>query len=457
MIYDACPVLVFDDVLEELWQVSHALSICGFPVKPHLIRSGSLDVAPANTYSGVRLIFTDLHILGSGATKPEMYVGALINVIQDSILPSDYVIVFWSAYEHEAATAWDLLTARIDPTRRPLGYFALPKSLAAEVMEEEGDDRKAGQERLRKEVVAGLKKFPQIEAILIWEAAAAKAVAQTSNDLFGVLKKGGLIVDGPNVRALMARMAQEALGYPYAEISATRGLTQALLPILQDRMERAAVNELRQISDFLSIQDSVPIALPDTALIPLLNDFFIHAESDVDSALDRGAVSRLTRAYLEDPNGFQAEAGSADQGDWRLSLCREFANNWKSKEGTKDGAAIINSLVPANVFAVELSAVCDHAQGKRRSQRFLIALFVPRAERKIFSAKANDSLYQTPDITLNGVTGYLVISCRLFLTRRFGAAVQCEAVTRLRRDVIDELSHHYSTHMRRPGKIAFFD
>lgn len=456
MIYDACPVLVLDDVQGELWQVSHALSMCGFPVKPHLIRSGKLDAPPPNPYSGVRLIFTDLHILGTGFTKPEMYIGALINVIQQAIQPSDYVIVFWSAYEHEADEAWGILMARMDPRYRPLGYFALPKSLAEDAMEDDDRDRITRQNKLRTDVMSGLRNFPQIEAILVWEAAANKAVAQTSNDLFGVLRKGELPVDGPNVRAMMARMTQEALGYPYAEVSATRGLTQALLPILQDRMERSAITELRQISEFLSIQDSNPIALPSPKLNPLLNDFFIHAEGDVSDSLDRGAVIRLSEDYLQRKGGFQAEAGTSDQDNWKLSLCREFANNWKRIEGTNDAVTTINRISVKNIFAIELSAVCDHAQDKSRSQRFLIAMFVPTADQKIFSQKANDSLYQTPEITLDGATGKLLISCRLFLTRRFGAAVEGTPLTRLRRDVIDELSHHYSTHMRRPGKIAFF-
>ena len=45
------------------------------------------------------------------------------------------------------------------------------------------------------------------------------------------------------------------------------------------------------------------------------------------------------------------------------------------------------------------------------------------------------------------------VSIRLVLPS--GLSSDYQAITRLRKDVVDELSHIYSTHMRRPGRIAF--
>ena len=109
----ACPVIVLDDVKQELWEISHGLSVCGLPVMPHLIINGTLEREPTNRHEGVRILFTDLHVLGPAQAKPEQYVSALVNFIQKLISPSAYLIVFWSAYPNEANTAWSLLVSRL--------------------------------------------------------------------------------------------------------------------------------------------------------------------------------------------------------------------------------------------------------------------------------------------------------------------------------------------------------
>ena len=201
--------------------------------------------------------------------------------------------------------------------------------------------------------------------------------------------------------------------------------------------------------------------MPHADLKPLLNDFFIHSEDDGSGPLDRGAVVRFDTGYLE--QGLLQDVGLMDEaGDWREAVCREFYSGWKTDKDKEAGKQAKQALQAENVYAVELSAVCDHAQNKQRTQRFLFALFVPSAvgNTPFFHIKkgtvAHDAIYVTPEITLNAVSGRLLISCRVFLAKPYKSAVAGTCVTRLRKDVVDELAHHYATHMRRPGKIAFF-
>jgi hypothetical protein len=461
MIEQACPVVVLDDQREELWQVAHGLGLCGLPVMPHLVREGRLEKAPVEPYSGVRLLFTDLHLLGSTQGKPEQYVSALIKFLQILIRPSNYLIVFWSAYAHEAEEAWALLSARVPQGYLPMSYEWLPKELASNACHEDEAVSAPARAELEAKVRAVIDKVPQLKALMNWEGAVSKAAASTTNELLRTLVMGKASIKHPDqVRAVLVRMTQEAMGYPYAPSDAARGLTQALLPMVQDTLERGTASRGQvELAEFLAIGDEKPVDLPTNELLPYLNNFFVHAEGDVVDPLDRGAVVRFEPAYLAGADGFTRDVGLMDDpGDWREAVCREFFIGWNSKKGD---AAAVNAkaeLREASVYAVELSAVCDHAQDKQRSQRFLFAIFVPPKQTNFLNKRktANEAIYVTPEITLDGVVGNLLVSCRVFLSRPYRQMVAGVAVTRLRKDVVDELSHLYATHMRRPGKIAFF-
>lgn len=462
MISHACPIVVLDDVRQELWEVAHGLGACGLPVMPHLVSDGKLERPPEQPHAGIRLLFTDLHLLGPTQSKPELYVSALINFIKQLISPSTYLIVFWSNFSDEANEAWNLLSARIPADLKPFGFDVLSKVDAKNAASDDPAVSEPATKKILDSVAAIIQKYPQLKAVMEWEARVSMSAAETTNDLVKTLKNAGVEFQNQNdVRAVMARMAQEVLGYPHAPKTPTKGLVNALLPIVQDWLERDATRG--HLDAFLNISNATKIELPNTDLIPLLNDFFIHAEQGNLTVLDRGSVVRLMEAYLCDKDGLSRDVGLMEKvGNWKEAVCREFAHGWNETEG-EQREQTMGALDAKNVCAVELSADCDHAQNKQRTQRFLFALFVPSNAQKPFYQKrqgerrgANDSIYVTPEITLENIRGRLLISCRIFLTKPYGISVEGEPITRLRKDVIDEISHQYVSHMRRPGKIAFY-
>lgn len=488
MINHACPVLVLDDQKTELWHVTHGLASCGIPVMPHLVLNGSLECAPVEPYSGIRLLFTDLHILGPTQARPEQYTSALVSFIKKLIKPSTYLIVFWSNFEHEAQRAEELLTQRLDVSLKPIAFRALPKDLARNAADDDEAIAAPARIQLKQNLERILNEFPQLRALMDWESGVSQAAAETTNELLQLLPKGKAeISNREHVRAVMARMAQEALGHE-AEHDPVKGLTQALMPILQDILEQDDIQDQTRLKEFLDIKNQ-RIPLPHDDLIPLLNDYFIHTENDGAGALERGAIIRFDENYLKD--GLMQDIGLMEcPGDWQEAVCREFYKGWGLKQQaiqaadkavenaveekkpttkalatkktlTEEITAIKTSLNANNVYAVELSAICDHVQNKPRSNRFLFAIFVPTTPGSNpyynkNTGAANEAIYTTPEITIGLARGRLLISCRIFIAKPFQTSIAGETVSRLRKDVVEELSHHYATHMRRPGKIAFF-
>lgn len=468
MIVHSCPVIVLDDEKQELWQISHGLAVCGLPIMAHWINEGKLERKPTTPYEGVRILFSDLHVLGPTVKNPEQYVSALVSFIQQLVSPSTYLIVFWSGFPEEADAAWSLLVSRLKTAKAdnliPFAYRVLDKTDVKQISDEDPNIASQATVSVQKSIAEIFQAFPQLEAFMQWESSASRAASITSNELISKLNRGGIqFTDSNAVKTTLKRMAQEALGFPHAPNAPTKGVYQALIPIAQDWLSKEA--EKGALDGFLDLTGTAKTALPQQAqgtplLTNLLNDFFIHSEKDNLSASDRGAAIRLTEDYLNDEsNGLVQEIGLTNKkGDWREAVCVEFAHDF-SKGSQEDQTTYKNKLDPRNIYVVELSAECDYAQDKTRSHRYLLSLFVAASDRKPFyqnSRAANEAIYVTPEITLGGVQGRLMISCRIFLTRPYRGVVEGTVVTRMRQEVLSEIAHHYSTHMRRPGKIAFY-
>lgn len=468
MIGNSCPVLVLDDVRQELWEISHGLSVCGLPIMPHLIVNGKLERLPAEPHEGVRILFTDLHVLGPVQSRPEQYVSALATFIRQLISPSTYLIVFWSAYPQEAAQAWSVLVSRLTAMKEknliPFAYRVLDKIAVKNISDDDEEISVPAINDVKASIKAIFDDFPQLKSLMQWESCASRAASATSNELISKLDEGGIpFTDCDAVKATLKRMSQEALGLPHAPNAPTKGVYQALAPIAQDWLNQEAAKGA--LDEFLGLTSRGKTQLPKEVtgkpkLASLLNDFFIHSEQPDLKTTERGIVIRLPKDFLEnEEGGLVEEIGLAEtKGDWRKAICIEFAHQF-SNASTENETAFKAKLAPNNIYAVELSADCDYAQDKARSHRFLLSLFVPSSDPKPFyqnNKGANDAIYVTPEITLGGIQGRLLISCRIFLTRPYQGTVEGTAATRMRQEVISEIAHHYATHMRRPGKIAFF-
>lgn len=468
MIDHSCPVIVLDDEKPELWQIAHGLAVCGLPIMSHWIDNGKLERMPAMPYEGVRILFTDLHVLGSTQKNPEQYVSALVKFIQQLVAPSTYLIVFWSGFSEDADNAWQLLVSRLRTAKAdnliPFAYRVLDKTELKQIADDDPTIAAQATTNVQKRIAEIFDAFPQLRSLMHWESCASRAASATSNELIVKLNKGGIpFTNNDAVKATLKRLSQEALGLPHAPNAPTKGVYQALTPIAQDFLYKEAGKGA--LDKFLDLTTTDITPLPQQpqgvpALKSLLNDFFIHTEQGNLTLSDRGAVIRLSEDYLKDEgHGLVCEIGLAKTaGDWREAVCVEFARDF-SKESLPNQTVVKNKLDPKNIYVVELSADCDYAQDKTRSHRFLLAIFVPTSDPAPFYSRskgaANEAIYDTQEITLAGTQGRLLISCRIFLTRPYKGSVVGTVVTRMRQEVLSEIAHHYSTHMRRPGKIAF--
>ncbi|WP_422775573.1 hypothetical protein, partial [Pseudomonas aeruginosa] len=125
--------------------------------------------------------------------------------------------------------------------------------------------------------------------------------------------------------------------------------------------------------------------------------------------------------------------------------------------------ALLGTLKPC---VVTLTPECDDVQGKVGSFRYLLGVLIPYSEavRGRYYSKSkrqysNLSIFDVGVLSVDvgdGVKDYcLLISCNRFFAKPTAELLNVEPKLRLRRATLEELSHHYATHARRPGVMRF--
>lgn len=162
---------------------------------------------------------------------------------------------------------------------------------------------------------------------------------------------------------------------------------------------------------------------------------------------DRGAVTELGGGFIN-----SGEFVTAFGLDDKALLLKEFVFNqdlsdqdsWRMK-----------------LHLVEIGPECDHAQGKVSTHRYLLALLVPCSLLKMCTQKdmtyRNASVIDTGPLFLSGrdESNHLLISCRCFMALAPTKKIDGRTSFRLRKELLDEVVHHYTTHARRPGVMRF--
>jgi hypothetical protein len=182
----------------------------------------------------IRVMFCDLHLIGSKAGSDPRAHFALLAAIVDGIKPGGggpWLLVLWTAHEQELAGFRDYLRDNLDKALLPVGIVSLPKAphLADESKLPSAID----------EVIAG---FPAIQALTNWEESVADAAAETLSTLTTVASNIGDPTTADGVNRALGHIATAAYGN-HAAVNPFGAVTAALAPLVSDRLINAHDHE----------------------------------------------------------------------------------------------------------------------------------------------------------------------------------------------------------------------
>lgn len=455
-------VAAIDDNEDHLQKIVWGLGKAGFCPIPFFFNDGKLENAPDKPLPGLRIVFTDIHMIGGGPQNEKLHAANIIQCLKKIVGDGPYVLIFWSQFPEESDRILSLIRERAQAAKLtlPVGHAAIDKNQVFKLAPGEGaDDFNAN--KLRDLILEKIKDFNTLAVATSWEDRAARAAARTTDRLFGLVKDSETATE--DWEKLLAFLACEAVGQHEAKTRLTGALDAALLPLLEDQLSllgnepTPSAEDLQRLLSIVSAEGRrkcpAVVATAQLNTSYLIEEFAIGSEPKMWT---RGTATALGPNFINSAQ-FMDAFGCKD-----IALIRqEFA--------TRDLDA--EEVATAKLHVVELSPECDHVQGKVSTHRYLLALLVPSALIGAFTGGSkggrlpsspqyrNDSVTDIGRVSLKTASPgewHLLLSCRCFMALAAKAEIDGKPSFRLRRAVIDEVTHRYSTHARRPGVMRFY-
>jgi hypothetical protein len=454
-------VAAIDDNEDHLQKIVWGLGKAGFCPIPFFFDDGKLENEPQQPLSGIRIVFTDIHLTYGGANNEKTHAANIIRCLRKIVDRGPYALIFWSQFPGDADAIAALIAARATDAglTPPIGHAAVDKNEVFRVTPENGDDA-FDPGKLRDLILDRIRGFKTLAVASSWEERAAQAAARTTDRLFDLVK--GAAQPADEWEALLAYLACEAVGVDEARADLTNALDSALLPLLEDQLALIGSQPVPTAEDVQRLMARVSVEdgpqRPASISVSHLNASYLIEEAshgDGSRMWDRGMVYELGAAHINS-GPFVRAFGHVDS----VLIRQEFA--------TRDLDDEERQL--ARLHVVELGPECDHVQGKMVTHRYLLALLVPASHIGAFTGKAkgkqasgtaryrNDSVLDIGEVVMRdapGTTWHLLISCRSFMTLAAKTEVEGRCRFRLRRALLEEVVHRYVTHARRPGVMRF--
>jgi hypothetical protein len=449
-------VAAIDDNEEHLKAITWGLSQAGFCPVPFRFDDGDLLPSPEAPITGMRIVFTDIHMAVGNLANLKMHSGIIIQCLKKIAASGPYALIFWSMYPGDVEQMKSLIEADGPGTglTPPIAYGSIDKNMVLGA----GGSGAFDAEALRKLVAEQMENFSTLATAAQWEMRAAEAAAKTTDAVFSLTQAPIAEQRTKEWESLLAFLAAEAVGPEVAPRNIDAALDSALLPILEDQLSFVGGTSATPISETHPLRIALSVIprppRPDGISVARLNASYLIDEAGAASPrgeFERGMVIQLPGSFIN--SGLFIRQFGKERSD----LVRaEFLLKDKAKAATSE------QIGKLTLHVVELGPECDHVQGKVSTHRYLLALLIPSA--LIGLCKTKSGGLNNASVIDAGLMAFkktpleefhLLISTRCYMTLAPGFALGGLCRFRLRRLSIEEVVHHYTTHARRPGVMRF--
>lgn len=450
-------VAAIDDNEDHLQKIAWGLGKAGFSPLPFLFSDGKLENAPRKPIPGIRLVFSDIHIVPGGQNNDAVNASNIVKCLKTIVGEGPYALIFWSQFPGDLDRIRPLIEQRAGEQKMtaPLVFAAIDKGEVFTVnAAATGADDQFDANRLRDIILDQIKDYKTLAVASSWDSRVAAAAARTTNQLF---RLAGESANRSTIWGqLLAYLACESSGHAKAIQNPGEALDSALLPLLEDQLALISrepndcAGALSEIAGALVTRPELPKAIKSEEL----NSSYLIEELTADSLYkvsDRGVVTKLGGAFInsgEFVRAFGMDDGALIRAEFVLT---ELTLQEKSQ---------------VKLHVVEIGPECDHVQGKISTHLYVLALLVPASlllakcvehrKGKILKYR-NLSILDSGALSLTGKAEphHLLISCRCFMALAPKTVAHGEPQFRLRKELLNEVLHQYTTHARRPGVMRF--
>lgn len=466
-------VCVIDDEPADYEPILHALiQLNVWPV--HL--RGDLDSLPPHPFSGLRLLFTDLHLSGTvGKAAASHAANVFLKVVPPETAP--VIVVIWSKFgadiTGEPGTPAEDQETESELFKRTL-LEAEPKYdgrlIFVDMEKPKAPDRPEDwTARLQSEIEATLTGKDAIKLLWGWESLVRQASTRVSEELTSLTRPADELASGqPAAGASLSdglKDAMRALARAQAEgdssaSTAPRHVATVLSQLLVDQLEH--LDGLYDISSHGAWLAAPPDATDTSGgLASRLNGFLLTAAS---SATPAPFLPGTVYDGVEDPH-FEQVFG--------VRVGALAFECWSKRRHASDVAAVAQKEIDkadlaywrthARPVLVELSAACDVAQSTRRSAVLIAGLVLPVTAQH--NSKRGEAFQRFPNFYLRWpATGFPAQDVVLMFCSRYKVTYPNAAVPvwlkpwfRLRENPTASLRNWYASQSARIGYVSLED
>ena len=447
MIFSAPRFVVVDDKKEHLGAIIQAFQQLGSPCIG--IQFNPAEELNKLHFRGVRCLFLDLHLIeGQAGTDQRRHYGLIASILEDNISQNGgpFILVIWTEHEHYSNELREYLDAKLDPAKphaRPLAVLAMQK----EKFINTGDGTVNKPEELLAAIEDAVQSNSQLAALLGWEgdvlAAAGDTLASLLNLIAADMRTTTAFPGALDV--ILSRLARESVGRSNVDVNHRSAVTNALAPILADRIVNQDVPE------------------PTREVWKKALTRYSDAQLPEASAKEAGQINRML--HLATPPGETIRPQ-----DWGAVVNWPYEwndNELMSRLGVSTGQLLGGEFLIEKAdrlrckpVIVRIGAACDYAQNRTGPLTYLLGLEVPvGAKHKTDSSgqplRLGEAIWRSPVFVVPDAADPI----RLYIHVRFPLTVVAGAITawpsryRLREQTLMHLITSASTYVSRPGIV----
>lgn len=370
-------VCVIDDERADYEAILSVLNGC-FISAVHL--PGTIESLPSEPFNRLQLVFLDLHLNGTIGKDAASYTA---NFFRRTVSPTNapLVVVIWSKYADDVPAGEERTEAEL--FKRTL-LDAVPdyagRLIFVEMSKPKPDARPADwRDTLRAEMERALQGHPAIEVLWAWNELVKEGCAKVSQDMTltaqaAIAGSTRLLQDG--LKATMQKLTTAQSEGDLVPATAPKYLLSVLSHLLLDQLENpTGIAGIAAHGDWLSEN---PASAVPADFAGKMNAFLLTSEHSGGGApYAPGTVFRIT-----DEAGFRAvfEKGFADLLGMWMNSTSPYWQAWQTS---------------AQPVLIELSPICDLAQGNRVNSLLVGGVIAPSAQAKRLK-NASDALGKLP-------------------------------------------------------------
>lgn len=427
-------IIIVDDVEEDLQKLSkvfynHGIGCRAFPYDGFTF--------PDTPLKGVRFAFFDIHL--DQSPENTALFSTLKNTISKYISEENgiYVLIFWSNRKDLVPEFIEFVNRTDDSFKANLKPIALEVLDKNEFIDPDSDLETKLNAILSNDIVECLIKFD--EAVLL-------AATQTLDKILSIIpftdQWGKTDQFSSDCKAVFSKIAEASFGFTQAQRNPDTAIKEAITPVFESILKQNDDSCWKKFLTPLRVaRNSSELKFPISVSTAKLNSIFHIDNYNIGH---RDKTERGALCFIKDDKICEVFNNilRIDFPDW---FNRTFPGlNREDRQLSK-------------VIAIEISAACDYAQAKKRTNKYVLGAIIPEeCISRLNTEKTGEYLFVIPfSFEIEGKNYKIGLNLNYTMVESKNLLFLDAPILILKKEIMDLIGSKYANHISRLGITCF--